>query len=96
MKVLLKDFETKYPRIELKIDKSDRLIFKPGIHNLEDLKKQYGYYYVVSYKYFDDTRTTSVVISKKPDDCEEDTTPHLTNEERITLILKLKSMGRLK
>lgn len=82
MKVKLKDFECKYHDIEFIIDKEDRMIVKPGIHKLEDLVKQYGDYYVWSYKYFDDTETTSVIVGKTDKwDCEEDKTPHFTPEQ---------------
>lgn len=78
MKVKLKDFECKYHTIELLIDNGSWWDIK-GIYKLEKIKKKYGDYYVYSYKYFEDIKTTSVIITKEPEfDCEEDTTPHFT------------------
>ena len=62
MKVKVKDFNPKYDEIEFLITKSQSF----GIATLQTFKKAFAEYYVYSYKDFDDTRLTSVVICKPP------------------------------
>lgn len=94
MKIKLKDFSCKWEVIEFKLD-TEKGFVRLGKHNLEDLKRsKYKDYYVYSYKYFEDTKTTSVIVGKEPlYDCEEDTTPHLSKIEidEIMNILKQKN-----
>lgn len=80
MKVKVKDFNPKYEEIELLLC-NERCIQPMSIVELQKIKRIYGEYYVYSYKYFEDTKSTSVIIGKEPKyDCEEDTTPHWTFE----------------
>lgn len=75
MKVKVKDFNPKYEIIELAIYSERYLIVE--LQTLKTLKRNYGEYYVYTYKVFEDTKSISVIIGKEPlYDCEEDTTPH--------------------
>lgn len=94
MKIKLKDFSCKRGVVEFILE-TEKGFARLGKHNLEDLKRsKYKDYYVYSYKYFEDTKTTSVIVGKEPlHDCEEDTTPHLSKIEidEIMNILKQKN-----
>ena len=91
MKVLLKDFECKWHNVEFKVDKKNRFVCFPRIRTLEQAKQEYGDYYVYSYKYFEDTKSTSIIVGKTPKwDCEEDTTPHFTKEQVESFFSKVK------
>lgn len=93
MKTLVKDFKCeKYTnRIELSIDKGNRFIFSPSLHTLDELVKKYPNYYVYSYKFYEDTKSLSLVIGKSADwECEEDKNPHLSKDQLESL---MKSLG---
>lgn len=82
MKVKVKDFNPKYKTIELMLYKNEITFQTIDIFKLQKLKKMFGKYCVYSYKYFEDTKSTNVIIGKEPlYDCEEDTTPHFTGED---------------
>lgn len=77
MKVKVKDFNPKYETIELLVYKTATWFIAIGTVELQKLKRIYDEYYVYSYKYFEDTKSTSVIIGKEPKyDCKEDTTSH--------------------
>ena len=104
MEVKVKDFNPKYDKIEFLIIESESYLQDFGIANLQTIKKEFGEYYVYSYKDFDDTKSTSVMIGKAPlYDCKEDTTLHWIKEDLkrkgvikwvITYITHIKPMAK--
>lgn len=66
MEVKVKDFNPKYDEIEFLIIESELYMQSFGIAALQTIKKEFGEYYVYSYKDFDDTKSTSVMIGKAP------------------------------
>ena len=66
MKVKVKDFNPKYDEIEFFLIESESYSQSFGIANLQTIKKAFGEYYVYSYRDFDDTKSTSVLIGKAP------------------------------
>ena len=66
MEVKVKDFNPKYDEIEFLIIESGLYLQSFGIASLQTIKKKFGEYYVYSYKDFDDTKSTSVMIGKAP------------------------------
>ena len=91
MKVLVKDFKCeKYTdKVELSIDKGNRFICSPSLHTLDELVKKYPNYYVYSYKFYEDTKSLSLVIGKSPEwDCEEDKNKLVIDEETLEKLKK--------
>lgn len=77
MAIKAKDFKAKagYNRYEVMIMRGDMFVSIHDIVNQKRLIKEFGDLYVASFKYFDDTKTTSIILSEEKTECNDANIP---------------------
>lgn len=73
MIIKLKDFEPNkgYEFMEVLIEKGKTITFIPIPLSIKQGKKLFGNLYIQSYKYYNDTKSVSVLLTKRKVNCEQ-------------------------